>query len=270
MPELPEVETVVRALRPQLVGYAIQDVQNTWPRHIATPDFAELRTRVRGLQFTAITRRAKYIICHLSGHEHLLFHLKMTGNLAIVPAAFPLGKHTHTTFFLDDSRELHFTDPRKFGRVYLTRDLDEIVGKLGPEPLEATFTPAVLQSRLQSHKQAIKKTLLDQTVLAGVGNIYADEALYEAGIHPTRPANTLAEAELTALHAAIQSVLQLGIDREGASISNYIKPDGTKGDMQNAVAVFRRTGMGCYRCGRVIERMVLGGRSTHFCPGCQS
>lgn len=270
MPELPEVETVVRALRPQLVGLTIQDVQNTWPRHIATPDFSELCARVQGLQFAAITRRAKYIVCHLSGREYLLFHLKMTGHLAVVPTGSPLAKHTHTTFLLDNKEELHFTDPRKFGRVYLTRDLNEILGHLGPEPLEAAFTPDVLQSCLQSHKQAIKKTLLDQTVLAGVGNIYADEALYKAGIHPTRSANTLTEAELIALHAAIQSVLQLGIDREGASINNYIKPDGTKGDMQNAVAVFRRTGMGCYRCGRVIERIVLGGRSTHFCPGCQS
>lgn len=270
MPELPEVETVVRALRPQLVGRTIQDVHNTWPRHIATPDFPELRARVQGLQFTSLSRRAKYIVCHLTEGEHLLFHLKMTGHLAVVPATYPTDKHVHTAFSLDKGSELRFKDPRKFGRVYLVRNLHELLGKLGPEPLEDSFTPAVLQSRLQTHKQAIKKTLLDQTVLAGIGNIYADEALHEARIHPTRPANALTEAELVALHRAIQAVLRLGIAREGASITNYVKPDGSKGDMQNAVAVFRRTGMGCYRCGRVIERVVLGGRSTHFCPGCQT
>lgn len=269
MPELPEVETVVRALRPLLVGRIIQDVQNQWPRHIAVPDFPELRARVQGLQFQALDRRAKYIVCHLSDGEHLLFHLKMTGHLAIVAADMPVNKHTHTTFSLEQREELRFTDPRKFGRVYLTKNLDEILGNLGPEPLADAFTPDVLESRLQNHRQAIKKTLLDQTVLAGVGNIYADEALHEARIHPTRPANALKESELIALHASIQKVLQMGIEREGASISQYVKPDGTKGDMQNAVAVFRRTGMGCYRCGRVIERIVLGGRSTHFCPGCQ-
>lgn len=269
MPELPEVETVVRALRPRLVGRTIRAVRNAWPRHIATPDLPELCARVTGLQFESLSRRAKYIVCHLSGGEHLLFHLKMTGHLSVVPASVPANKHTHTTFALDDDLELRFMDPRKFGRVYLVRELDEVLGKLGPEPLSDSFSAAVLRNRLQNHKQAIKKTLLDQTVLAGIGNIYADEALHEAHIHPTRPANSLTEAELIALHAAIQKVLLLGIEREGASITNYVKPDGTKGDMQNAVAVFRRTGMGCYRCGRVIERIVLGGRSTHYCPGCQ-
>ncbi|MBK9052487.1 MAG: bifunctional DNA-formamidopyrimidine glycosylase/DNA-(apurinic or apyrimidinic site) lyase [Chloroflexi bacterium] len=269
MPELPEVETVVRALRPRLVGHTIQDVRNQWPRHIARPDFSELRARVQGLRVEALTRRAKYIVAQLSGGEHLLFHLKMTGHLAVVGADEPTNKHTHTVFVLNGDEELRFTDTRKFGRVYLVQDLAEVLTGLGPEPLEADFTPAVLERRLQKHKRAIKPTLLDQAVLAGVGNIYADEALHEAGIHPTRPANSLDQTEIAALHTAIQQVLNLGIEREGASISNYVKPDGTKGDMQNAVAVFRRTGMSCYRCGREIERIVLGGRSTHFCPGCQ-
>jgi len=269
MPELPEVETVVRALRPHLVGHTIQDVRNQWPRHIARPDLPELRLRVQGLQVESLTRRAKYIIAQLSGGEYLLFHLKMTGHLAVVSADEPVAKHTHTVFVLDGSAELRFTDTRKFGRVYLVRDLGDVLTGLGPEPLEADFTAAILQERLQKHKRAIKPTLLDQAVLAGVGNIYADEALHEAGIHPARPAHSLSQAEIAALHAGIQQVLNLGIEREGASISNYVKPDGTKDDMQNAVAVFRRTGMSCYRCGRGIERIVLGGRSTHFCPGCQ-
>ncbi|MBP7997974.1 MAG: bifunctional DNA-formamidopyrimidine glycosylase/DNA-(apurinic or apyrimidinic site) lyase [Chloroflexi bacterium] len=269
MPELPEVETVVRALRPQLVGRTIQTVRNQWPRHIATPDFPEMQIRLQGQQIIAMHRRAKYIVCHLATGDFLLFHLKMTGHLAVVNAALPPDKHSHTIFALDQNEELRFTDPRKFGRVYLVQQLEDIVGGLGPEPLEPAFTPTLLQMRLQTHKRAIKPTLLDQTVLAGIGNIYADEALHEAGIHPRRPANSLSETEVTALHAGIRMVLQTGIEREGASISSYVKPDGSKGDMQNAVAVFRRTGMNCYRCGRIIERIVLGGRSTHFCPGCQ-
>ncbi|MCL4868534.1 MAG: bifunctional DNA-formamidopyrimidine glycosylase/DNA-(apurinic or apyrimidinic site) lyase [Anaerolineae bacterium] len=269
MPELPEVETVVRALRPQLVGRTIQAVRNRWPRHIATPTLDELQARIHGRTFQAIERRAKYIVCHLTGKETLLFHLKMTGHLAVVSALLPENKHSHTIFSLNNDEELRFTDPRKFGRVYLVANIDDLLGGLGPEPLLSDFTPQLLRTRLQKHKRAIKPTLLDQTVIAGIGNIYADEALHEARILPTRPANSLILSELDRLHHGIQKVLRLGIEREGASISQYVKPDGTKGDMQNAVAVFRRTGDVCYRCGRVIERIILGGRATHFCPGCQ-
>jgi formamidopyrimidine-DNA glycosylase len=269
MPELPEVETVVRALRQPLIGRTITAVRNNWPRHIGTPTLDELQARICGCRVETIHRRAKYLVFSLTQGETLIVHLKMSGHLAIVAASAPANKHVHTVFELDNGQELRFGDTRKFGRVYLVQDPEQILGKLGPEPLEADFTPTVLQERLNGRTRALKPLLLDQQVIAGVGNIYADEALFQAKLHPTRPANTLSNNELKALHEAIQKVLKLGIEREGASIDIYIKPDGTKGDMQNAVMVFHRTGEPCYECGRPVERIVLGGRSTHFCPNCQ-
>lgn len=269
MPELPEVETVVRALRQPLIGRTITGVRNDWPRHIATPGLDELRVRLPGCRVEAIQRRAKYLVFSLTQGETLIIHLRMSGHLAVVDAAKPADKHVHTIFELDNGQELRFRDIRKFGQVYLVNDPDRILGKLGPEPLDAAFTPDVLQARLNGRARALKPLLLDQQLLAGVGNIYADEALYYAKLHPTRPAHTLSKNEIHALHAAIQKVLQMGIEREGASIELYLKPDGSKGDMQNAVAVFRRTGEPCYGCGRPVERIVLGGRSTHFCSHCQ-
>ncbi|MEZ4592752.1 MAG: bifunctional DNA-formamidopyrimidine glycosylase/DNA-(apurinic or apyrimidinic site) lyase [Chloroflexota bacterium] len=269
MPELPEVETVVRALRAPLIGRTITGVRNDWPRHIGTPSLDELRMRLQGCQVQAIHRRAKYLVFTLTHGETLIAHLKMSGHLSVVNAAAPADKHVHTVFELDNGQELRFRDIRKFGRVYLVQNPNQILGKLGPEPLESSFTPEVLGERLNGRTRALKPLLLDQELIAGVGNIYADESLFYARLHPTRPANTLSQQETVALHGAIQKVLKMGIEREGASIELYVKPDGSKGDMQNAVAVFRRTGEPCYTCGRPIERIVLGGRSTHFCANCQ-
>jgi formamidopyrimidine-DNA glycosylase len=269
MPELPEVETTVRALRQPLVGRVITEVRNSWPRHIATPSLSELQRRIHGCRVEAINRRAKYLLFSLSGGETLIIHLKMSGHLSVSSSDAPPDKYVHTIFRLADGGELRFRDTRKFGRVYLVKNPDEIVGGLGPEPLEPEFTVEAFTELLHGRSRVIKPLLLDQTFVAGIGNIYADEALHDAGLHPERKADTLTAAEINALHWGIQKVLRLGIAREGASISQYVKPDGQKGDMQNAVAVFRRTGQSCYRCGATIERIVLGGRSTHFCPGCQ-
>ncbi len=269
MPELPEVETVARALRSQLVGRTILDVQTTWPRHIDRPDLAEMRYRVQSLVIQDVRRRAKFLILPLSRGENLLFHLRMSGHLAVMNADEPVDKHTHTIFTLDTGQELRFRDTRKFGRVYLVRDKEEILGRLGPEPLEAEFTVDVLAEIIGQRRRMLKPFLLDQSMIAGVGNIYADEALFYAGLHPVRRIDTLDPEEISALHAGIRRALELGIEREGASISTYVKPDGQKGDMQNAVNVFRRTGQPCYRCGGVIERIVVGGRSTHLCASCQ-
>ncbi|MEM7115640.1 MAG: bifunctional DNA-formamidopyrimidine glycosylase/DNA-(apurinic or apyrimidinic site) lyase [Chloroflexota bacterium] len=269
MPELPEVETVVRALRQPLVGRIIQNVRNYWPRHVATPSVAELQQRIHGRTIMAVNRRGKYLLFPLDDGQTLIVHLKMSGHLAVVPNETPPDKYAHTIFGLDNNHELRFRDVRKFGKVYLVNDAQEIVGKLGPEPLEDDFTAEVLAARINGRKRALKPLLLDQTILAGVGNIYADEANFYAGLHPERRTNTLTPNEITALHGAIRKVLQLGIAREGASIDKYVKPDGSKGDMQNAVAVFRRTGQPCYHCETPITRIVLGGRSTHFCPQCQ-
>jgi len=269
MPELPEVETFVRALRAPLVGRTIIGLHNDWPRQIAVLSPETLRARIIGRRIEAIDRRGKYLVFSLSDDETLIIHLKMTGHLSVVPSDTPADRYAHTVFELDDGRELRFRDPRKFGRVYLVHDPADVLGSLGPEPLGEEFTAAELADGLRRHKRAIKPLLLDQTFIAGIGNIYADEALFHSGILPTRRSDTLEADEALALHEAIRKVLATGIEREGASISTYVKADGQKGDMQNAVAAFRRTGQPCYTCGRPIERMVLGGRSTHYCPHCQ-
>jgi len=271
MPELPEVETTVRALREPLIGRTIIAVHNDWPRHVGMPGLPELQTRIRGQRIERIDRRGKYLVFTLNSGETLIIHLKMTGHLSVVDQDAPPDPYAHTIFVLDQGQELRFRDPRKFGRVYLARDRYEILGSLGPEPLEPAFTVEVLCRRLKGRKRALKPLLLDQGFIAGVGNIYADEALYYAGLHPQRRADSLSEADVTALHASIRQVLQTGIEREGASIDRYVKPDGSKGDMQNAVAVFQRTGQPCYGCETgIVQRIVLGGRSTHFCPICQT
>ena len=269
MPELPEVETVVRALRTPLVGRTFTEVRNYWPRHIVTPSLAALQRRIHGRTILTVNRRAKYLVFTLSDGETLIIHLKMSGHLAVVDSAAPPDKYAHTIFKLDNGQEMRFRDTRKFGRVYLVQDTSKILGHLGPEPLESAFTVDVLQERLKNRKRVLKPLLLDQTFVAGIGNIYADEALYYAGLHPERRSDSLSPTEIKALYSAIQKVLRLGIEREGASIAMYVKPDGSKGDMQNAVAVFRRTDDPCYHCGTPIQRIKLGGRSTHFCPTCQ-
>jgi formamidopyrimidine-DNA glycosylase len=269
MPELPEVETTVRALRQPLVGETFTDVRNDWPRHIATPDPETLQERIVGLRIEAINRRGKYLLFELSDGETLIIHLRMSGHLSVVDKDIPADPHAHTIFGLASGRELRFRNPRKFGRVYLVQDREEILGKLGPEPLAPAFTIATLRQRLAGRSRQLKPLLLDQTFIAGIGNIYADEALFYAGLHPKRPADTLDDNAVERLYDAIQKVLRMGIAREGASIDRYVKPDGSRGEMQNAVAVFRRTDAPCPRCGTPIRRMVLGGRSTHYCPTCQ-
>lgn len=269
MPELPEVETTVRALREPLIGRTITAVYNNWPRQLATHELDAFNWQIRDQRVVAINRRAKYLVFTLSSGDTLIIHLKMSGHLSVEGADTPRHKHVHTAFLLDNGRELRFRNMRKFGRVYLVQDADTILGKLGPEPLDDAFSPEVLRERLNGRSRAMKPLLLDQHFIAGVGNIYADEALFYSKIHPRRTADSLTKNEIKALYAAIQKVLTMGIEREGASIDLYTKPDGTRGDMQNAVAVFRRTGLPCYDCQTPIERIVMNSRSTHFCPNCQ-
>ena len=270
MPELPEVETVTRSLRPQLVGREIVALRNTWPRHIDRPDAVQFVARIRGRTVIDVSRRGKFILFPLDNEDSLIIHLRMSGHLAVVDPKTAPDKHTHTVFELDNGQELRFRDTRKFGRVYLVSDLDEVLGKLGPEPLESSFTAGILGDILHGRKRVLKPFLLDQTMIAGIGNIYADEALAYAGLHPQRRTDSLEWQDIVNLHEGIQHVLRLGIEREGASISTYLKPDGEKGNMQEDVRVFRRTGEPCFQCGEPIQRMVLGGRSTHFCANCQT
>lgn len=269
MPELPEVETTVRALRRPLVGETFKIAHLYWPRHVETPGPEEFKNRLPGQRIEAIRRRGKYLVFMLSGEDTLIIHLRMTGHLSVVEKDAPLTDHTHTVLELLGEKEVRFRDMRKFGRLYLVSDPAQVLSKLGPEPLAPSFSPDVLADRLQGRSMRLKSLLLDQSFIAGVGNIYADEALHYAGLHPLRGADTLQEKEVVALYHAIQKVLRMGIERQGASIDRYRNPDGSRGQMQDAVAVFGRTGELCYQCGTPIQRIVVGGRSTHFCPSCQ-
>lgn len=275
MPELPEVEWVARGLRPIVTGRTITEVECIWPGHIDRPDVAELCARLTGRTITGVQRRGKYLVLTLDSGEFLLIHLRMSGNLMLSNPADPRDKHVHTVFHLAASPageppiELRFQDQRKFGRVYLVHDPQEVLYKLGPEPLDDDFTVEVLRQRLHGRKRLLKPLLLDQTIVAGVGNIYADEALWDARLHPLRRTDTLTDDEITRLHAAIRRALQRGIEHGGSSISIYIRPDGSQGAMQNEFNVYNQTGRPCPRCSTPIEKMFVAGRGTHICPVCQ-
>ncbi len=270
MPELPEVETVVRGLREPLIGQHIVDMWYDWDKTIHSPAPAEFAARIQGQTIENIRRRAKYIICELE-HDVLVVHLKMTGRLYVVPddSEHDADKWVHFQLQLDNGTQLRFSDMRKFGKVYLTNDINTITGKLGPEPLEDAFTADVMRERMGNRRKMIKPLLLDQTFIAGVGNIYADEALHKAGIHPKRTADTLTDAEIDTLYETVRESLRQGIQREGASFSWYRKPDGEQGAMQKDFVAFRRDGEPCYTCGTIIEKIRVAQRGTHYCPVCQ-
>lgn len=271
MPELPEVETVVRQIRPELVGRVIQSAWLDWSKSLQLCDPISFSDRLRGQKVRSVERRAKYIVIKLDA-DWLLIHLKMTGRLYVAPpeATFDSDKWVHFRFQLDNQQELRFSDSRKFGRVYLTNDLEQVIKHLGPEPLDDDFTHASFVERLKKRKGKIKPLLLNQHFVAGVGNIYADEALHRAHIHPARTAETLTEQEISDLHEAIRWVLNKGIERQGASINWYRNPNGEKGTMQEALFAYDRTGQPCLTCGQgIIEKTVIGQRGTHYCPNCQ-
>jgi len=270
MPELPEVETVRQdLLAVGLVGHRIEGVTVRWPRHIATPSVEEFRVRLSGQEVLDVRRRGKYLIFALSGGDYLLIHLKMTGQLLFREATAPADAYTHTVFHLDCGHELRFSDTRKFGRVYLVSDPQTVVGGLGPEPLDDAFTAEELGRLLTQRRGRLKSLLLNQEFLAGLGNIYADEALFLARIHPLRTADTLSPSEVKELYRAIQKVLRQAIAGRGTSVDRYRDASGEKGTYQEELLIFRRTGEPCPRCGGPVERIVVGGRSTHFCPICQ-
>jgi len=271
MPELPEVETVVRAIRPDLVNRVVQSAWLDWSRALVGMDAANFRGRIAGQRVEDVVRRAKYIVVKLDA-DWLLIHLKMTGRLYVVPdnTVNEADKWVHFRFQLDNAHQLRFSDARKFGRVYLTSQPEDYLGKLGPEPLEPAFTPAVFAALLAKRKGALKALLLNQEFVAGVGNIYADEALHRAGLAPQRKSDSLNAAEIAALYHAIRDVLVKGIERQGATIGWYRRPDGQKGTMQDAFLVYGRAGQPCLTCEKgEIQRIVIGQRSTHYCPNCQ-
>ncbi len=278
MPELPEVETYVRALEPLLLGKTILMAEVRWPRTIAAPDAARFTDLVRGRRFSSFDRRGKYMLLGLDSGETLVVHLRMTGELRLLSptqpdagaAPTPIDKHTHVLFDLDTNEQLRYRDTRKFGRIWLVEDSATVIGNLGPEPLDADFVPQTLAQSLAGRKASIKALLLNQTVLAGVGNIYADEALFHARIDPRRAGGSLALEETKRLHLALRDVLLAGIEAQGSSVQNYAPPTGAMGGFQEQFQVFRRSGEPCFTCGTPVSRTVLSQRSTHFCPACQS
>ncbi len=270
MPELPEVEMVARGLRAPLTGRRVQGLWSDWPRVMHSPPTEEFAARIDGQVFRAVSRRGKFLLCALDS-ETLIVHLRMTGRLYVAAneKQVEADRWVHFRLQLDEGLQLRFSDARKFGRVWLTADPATVTSALGPEPLSRHFTSRWLRNRLQSRSRAIKPLLLDQGFLAGVGNIYADEALNRARIHPLRPANSLGEAEANALHRALRAALRAGIEHEGASINWYRKPDGSRGESQSNFRVYGRNGEPCPRCATPVVKSVVAQRGTHFCPRCQ-
>jgi formamidopyrimidine-DNA glycosylase len=271
MPELPEVETTAADLRPQLLGRHIAGVHLLWPRTLAQPDLPALEATLPGREIVSVGRRGKYLLIGLDSGAALIVHLRMTGRLAVVPDGDPVlaDPHVRAWFDLADGHHLVFTDARRFGRIWLVADPAQVVGQLGPEPLDWTFTVEELAERLRGRRGAIKAVLLDQTVVAGLGNIYADEALFLAGIHPLRSAAGLAADEIARLHAAIRLVLREAIGNRGTTLRDYRPPYGQAGQHQEHLRVYRQAGQPCPTCGTPIRRIRVGQRSTHFCPCCQ-
>lgn len=271
MPELPEVETLAADLRRLLVDAELKGVEVLWRRSVAMPNAEELVRELPGRRIMDVTRRGKFLVLSLSGPSFLLIHLRMSGQVRVEQATAPADTHTRVIFHLADGRQLLFSDPRKFGRIYWTTDPDCVLGALGPEPLAEDFTADDFVSLLASHKRALKPLLLDQTVLAGLGNIYTDEALSAAGLHPLRKAHTLSPVEGEQLYYAIREVLQQAICHRGTTLDDerYQDAEGRPGCHAPYLRVYRRAGKPCLRCGTPIERTVIGSRGTYFCPHCQ-
>jgi formamidopyrimidine-DNA glycosylase len=308
MPELPEVEHTARQLREEIIGATIHEILVFWERSIGHPDLPDFKAEVADREILRVRRRGKFLILDLSGELILTIHRRMTGNLLLLPPGWEIDTslktsdpftwnikgpfiHRHSTdgaeittdetssdllycrvcFNFADGRQLLFTDPRKFGRIELwpSEREQEALKSLGTEPLSADFTFEILATSLADRKSPIKQVLLNQEVIAGLGNIYADEALYYASIHPLRRANSLTPAEVQLLHEGIVSVLTLGIEHGGTSFSEYRDLWGEAGDNYNHVRVYHQQGKPCQRCGTPIERIVVAQRSTHFCPKCQ-
>jgi formamidopyrimidine-DNA glycosylase len=295
MPELPEVETVARDLQTRITGATITGADVHWERTIRHPQPAErFVAEVTGATVRRVSRRAKTVLLHLEDGRVLTVALRMTGALLVVNGDAPPDPYARVVFRLADGRQLRYRDVRKFGRIGLwpgggllgvgggrgTRSrrvaetarryrIGEVFSGHGPEPLARGFTAARLAERLRGRSARLKSLLLDQSFVAGIGNIYADEALWRARLHPLRRADELSPDEIARLHRSIRRVLRQAITNRGSSFSDYIGVDGEPGDNAERLMVYRRTDQPCYRCGRPVSRIVLGQRSTHFCPFCQ-
>jgi formamidopyrimidine-DNA glycosylase len=271
MPELPEVETIRRDLAPLVTGRTITGawVSPDAPRLVQMMPPDEFTRLLAGRRIEDVGRRGKYLIFNLDGGLMWVVHLRMTGRLQHHRGGCPEENYLRAGFTLDDGSSLCFVDLRKFGMMWLVDDWSLVNAKLGPEPLEDGFDRAAFRALLKRRGAPIKAVLLDQTVLAGIGNIYADEALFAACIHPKRAARTLSRAAAARLHESIRDVLRAALGHRGSSFRDFVDALGREGGYQLNVKVFRRTGQPCYRCGAEVRRIKLAGRSTHFCPNCQ-
>ncbi len=264
MPELPEVETIARTLRPSLEGRRILSTRLLWQRSLAAPAPEAFEARIGEQEIIAVGRRAKYLHVRLSG-GHLFIHLRMSGDLWIKPAAEPPATHDRLHLVLDDGQALVFNDPRKFGRVWLVENPLDVTGDLGPEPFSDDFTPAWLYGALTARRRQLKPLLLDQSFLAGLGNIYTDESLHRAKLHPLALSDSVTEDQAARLFHAIRAVLETGIAHNGASIDWVYRGGG----FQNYFNAYGRDGQPCPACGTIIEKIIVGQRGTHFCSNCQ-
>ena len=273
MPELPEVETIRRTLEPYLVGCRIENIEIYYGGIIKKPEPVVFIKQASGQIIRDIKRRGKYLLIQLGDEYTLVIHLRMTGQLTISDRNTAVAKHTHLIFRLDNGKELRFTDIRKFGMVYLIpagewHEAGGLAG-LGPEPLNDEFTADCLCEIIKGKKGKLKAFLLDQTRIAGIGNIYADEIMFEAGLAPQRTIETLSRQEIGQLYAAIRAKLQEGIEYQGTSIRDYVNGLGEKGGFQHRLKVYDCAGQPCARCGTMLVKTTVCGRGTVFCPQCQ-
>jgi len=260
---------MARELAPLVVGATITEAWTDWPAAVRHPDPTGYRVALAGRTIVGVRRRAKWLVADLD-QGALVIQVKMTGQLSVVPADSPLDRHVHATWTFADGRQMRLRDVRKFARIgaYEADALAIALAQHGPEPLEAGFTLAAFRRRLRARRARLKPLLLDQAFLAGVGNIYADEALWRSRLHPLRHAGTLRPPDERRLYGAIRGILAEAIERRGSSINDYTAPEGD-GEMQEHLDVYQRTGLPCHRCGRPVRRMVIGARGTHFCSWCQ-
>lgn len=273
MPELPEVETILQTLREKLAGLSFTAVRILQPGVIHTPAADQFEKMISGAKILKLSRRGKYLLFHLSKGLTLVIHLRMTGRLLYHAAGEPAPEYTHVIFYLDNGDEMRFADMRRFGRLWLVPEskLVELAGfkSLGIEPLDQMFTSDFLIKEMRRRHTRIKPLLLDQSFIAGLGNIYADEALYRAGINPEQSCNTLAPRDITRLFHAIRTVLQDGIKYKGTTVRDYVDADGREGSYQDLLKVYKKAGQPCPRCGKPIEKKKIGGRGSYYCPRCQ-
>ena len=267
MPELPEVETIKQELEPWVVGQSFTKVTVPDARLVCGCSVTEVRRGLNGQKVRSLERRGKYLIFHLSNGKSLVMHLRMTGSLLLNSKG--VDRYARAIFHLSNGHRLVFNDRRRLGLMWLVDDAATVVCKLGPEPLDRKFTPHILWQRLSRHHIPIKAALLDQRIVAGIGNMYADEALFAARIHPLRKADDLSPREARTLHNNIRRILQAAIGSKGASVDTYIRPRGELGTAHFDFKVAHRGGQPCPVCGGTIERVPVRSRGTYFCPRCQ-